>query len=106
MQNIKKNHRDLISKNSNIKSYIRDSLLKHIFQDGLLRNKLLSSPKKVRFNIQEFSINILISNIKYLSPRSQNNNLFYLFYNQLNYILAYYFAKSKITKNNINKFLS
>ena len=70
MQNIKKNHRDLVSKNSNTRSYIRDSLLKRISQDGLFKSELLSSPKKVKFNIQEFSISILISIIKYLNPRS------------------------------------
>ena len=37
--------------------------------------------------------------------RFQNNNCFYLFYNLLDYALAYYFVKSKIIKNNIDKFL-
>lgn len=43
--------------------------------------------------------------MKYNYLRSQNNNLFYLFYDQLDYKLAYYFIKSEIIKNNIDRFL-
>lgn len=47
------------------------------------------------------SISILDTRYKYFE--SQNNNLFYLFYSQVNYILAYYFADLKTIKYNIDK---
>lgn len=42
-------------------------------------------------------VNTVISNIKYKSS-------FYLFNNQFDYILTYYFAKLKTIKKNVNKF--
>lgn len=62
--------------------------------------------KEVRFTKQEFSTSTSISNLKYYYPGLQNNNLFYPFYNQLDYILAFYFVESKTTNGNIDKFLS
>lgn len=64
------------------------------------------SLRKVRFNKLEFLTCIPISDIKYDLPRSQNDDPFYPFNNQLDYALAHYFADSKTTKGNINKFLS
>lgn len=78
----------------------------HTPQDRLFGIELSSSLRKVKFCEQEFAASILVSNIKYNHSRLQNNNLFYPFFNQLNYRLAYFFAKSKITKDNIDKFLS
>ena len=72
----------------------------------LLRSESSSSLKEVRFNKHEFPTGIPVSNIKYDHPGSQNDNVFYPFHNQLDYILAYYFAMSEITKGKVNKFLS
>ena len=105
-QDIKKDHRNLGSKSLNIKSYIKNGLSRHTSQVGLLRSKLSSSLREIRFSNQEFTVNTPISNIKYNPPEFQNNNPFYPFYNQLDYELAKYFAKSKTTKNKVNKFLS
>ena len=103
VQNIERDYRDLVGKSSNTRSRARAG---RIPQDGLLGNKLLSSPKEVRFSEQEFSAGTPVFNIKYDHPESQNDNLFYPFYNQLDYVLAYYFAESETTKSNVNKFLS
>ena len=64
------------------------------------------SLREVRLSEQEFLVGIPISNIKYDHPRSQNDNLFSLFHNQLDYILAYYFLESETTKGNEDKFMS
>ena len=48
----------------------------------------------------------MVFNIKYDHLGSQNNNLFYHFYNQLDHILAHDFAKSENTKGYVDKFLS
>lgn len=48
--------------------------------------------------------NILVLDTLYKYLRSQNNKLFYLFNDQLDYILAYYFTKSETTKRNIDRF--
>lgn len=58
------------------------------------------------FNKPEFLASILVLDTRYKYLENQNNNLFYLFNLQLDYALAYYFAKSEIIKCNINKFLS
>lgn len=47
---------------------------------------------------------ILILKKKYRHLRSKFKNSFYFFNNQLNYILAHYFAKLEITKSNMKKF--
>lgn len=62
-----------------------------MFQDKLFKNKFLLFKKKLKFSEYKFVVNTIIFNIKY---------------NYLNYALTYYFVKSKITKSNINKFLS
>lgn len=74
-------------------------------QNGLLI-ELCPTFKKVTFSKSEFLAIMLILDTKYKYPENQNNNLLYLFIDQLNYILIYYFAKSKTIKCNINKFLS
>ena len=105
-QDIEKDHRNLGGKSSDTRNHARDGLSGCTLQSELLENELSSSLREVRFNDQEFATSILISNIKYNHPRFQNDNLFYPFYDQLNYRLAKYFAESKITKSNIDKFLS
>ena len=60
----------------------------------------------VRFSDQEFAVETPVSHNKYNHSGFQNNNLFYLFHDQLNYGLAKYFAESETTKSNVNKFLS
>ena len=104
--NIKGDHRDLVGKNSNTESHARDNLSRRISQDKLLVNELLSSLTEVRFSEQEFPVGKPVLNIKYHHPDSQNNNLFYLFNDQLDYTLANYFAESEIIKSNIDRFLS
>lgn len=49
-QDIEENHRDLIDKSLDTKSYIEDSLSGRMPQDGLFISELLSFLKKVRFN--------------------------------------------------------
>ena len=46
----------------------------------------------------------LVSNIKYSYFGFRNNNLFYVFNNQLDYKLVKYFVKFKTTKSNIDKY--
>lgn len=41
----------------------------------------------------EFPIDTLVLDTRYEYPRSQNNNLFYPFNDQLNYALAHYFEE-------------
>lgn len=47
-----------------------------------------------------------ISNQRYKYLRLKYKNTFYSFKDQLEYFLAHYFAKSEITKGNVNKFLT
>ena len=101
-QDIEKNHRDLINKSSDDENYVRAG---HTPEDGLLKSELSSFIREVRFSEQKFPTNIPVSNIKYDHLKSQNNNLFYPFHNQLDYTLAHYFAEFKAMKSNINKFL-
>ena len=102
-QDIEGDFRDSVGKSSDTGNRARAG---HTLQDGLLGIELLSSLREVRFNKQEFPASTPVSNIKYDHPRSQNDNLFYPFHNQLDYALAHYFAESEITKGNVNKFLS
>ena len=62
--------------------------------------------REITFNEFEFLVGTPVLDIRYEYLRSQNNNLFYPFNDQLNYILANYFAKSETIKCNVNKFLS
>lgn len=71
---------------------------------GLLVSEFLSTLKKKQFSIHKFLSGILISNMKFRHPRLNHKNSFYLFNDQFDYALANYFAKSEITKDNINKF--
>lgn len=57
------------------------------------------------FNKLKFPVGTPVLDIKYKYLGSQNNNLFYFFNGQLEYILAYYFANLETTKHNIDKFL-
>lgn len=54
----------------------------------------------------KFLASILVLDTRYKYFRSQNNNSFYLFNNQVVYTLVHYFANSETTKNNIDKFLT
>ena len=58
----------------------------------------------VKFTKWEFFAGVLISNIKYNYLEWQNENFFYLFYYQLDYILAHWFVKFEIKKDNVDKF--
>ena len=78
----------------------------HTPQDGLLANELSTSLREFRFSKQEFPTSKPVSNIKYPHLGFQNNNLFHLFNDQLNYILATYFAESETTKGNVDRFVS
>lgn len=77
----------------------------YITQNGLL-NILSQSFRNVTFKKSEFLVGISILDTKYIHPRSQSSNLFYLFNDQLYYTLACYFAETETTKRNINKSLS
>ncbi len=81
------------------KSCTKDDLSGRTPQTGLLGSELSSSLKKIRFSDEEFAADTPVSNIKYYHLGFQNNNSFYLFYDQLDYRLAKYFAECKITKN-------
>lgn len=81
-------------------------MLKYTSQNELYISKSSSSLKEVNFGEQKFLTSKSISNIKYYYTSFQNNNLFYLFNNQLDYILTNHFAEFETTKNNIDRFLS
>lgn len=73
------------------------------------QNKLLGELsrnfKEITFGKPNFLVNISVFDIRFIYPESLNNNVFYPFNAQLNYILAYYFADSETIKYNVNKFL-
>ena len=71
--------------------FVRESL-------SLLREKWFTENK--------FSIGTPVSDIKYNNSWLKYQKSFYPFSNQLDYAFAHYFAKSKTTKDNANKFLS
>lgn len=81
-------------------------LSQYILQDRFFVNKLLLFLKKIWLSEQNIFAGIYISNIKFNYPKSQNINIYYLFNNRLDYVLAYYFAKSETIKCNMNRFLS
>lgn len=95
----------MINKNSDNES-VRDRLIKCTFWDKLFANEYVLSSKEVKFSEQAFSVRKAVSVIKYHQSIFQNNNLFDIFNNWLNYILAYYFANFEKTKGNVNIFLS
>ncbi len=104
-QDIEEDHRNLLGKSLDTRSHVRDGLLGHTLQDRLFISKLLLSLREVRFSKQEFPAGKLISNKKYHYQGSQNNNLFYLFIDQLDYALVIYFAEFKTTKG-VDRFFS
>lgn len=105
-QDIEKDYTNLVGKSLNTRSYAKKSLLRYIPQNRLYANELLSFLREISFIDQEFFVDKPISDIKYYYLNSLNNNFFNLFNNQLNYVLANYFAKSETRKDNINRFLS
>ena len=105
-QDIEKDHKNLGGKSLDIENYAKDGLAERTSQHGLFRSELSSFVREVRFSDQEFAAGIFISNIKYNHPRFENDYIFYLFHDQLNYGLVKYFAESKTTKSNVDKFLS
>lgn len=98
-QNIKDNYRDLVGESSDAGSYTRDMPSKQTPQDRLLGSESSS------FFEKEFPASIPVSNINYYHPRLQNNNLLYIFYNQLDYALTHYFVESETMKENVDRFL-
>ncbi len=104
-QDIEKNHKNLVSKNSDTRSYAKNGLLEYTPQTGLLRSELSSFLNEIKFSDKEFVAGIFLLNIKYNYPEFQNNNLFYPLHDQFDYRLAKYFAEFKNTKSNIDKFL-
>lgn len=82
------------------------SLSERIPQNSLFASELSSFLKEISYSEQEFSANKPISNIKYHYPDFQNNNPFYLFNNQLDYVLNTYFIESKTIKGKIDQLLS
>ena len=58
------------------------------------------------FSKSKFLFGIPVLDNKYKYPENQNNNLFYLFNDQLDYILTHYFANLKTIKYNIDNFLT
>ena len=101
-QDIERDHKDLGGESSNTGSR---AIARHTPQDGLLESESSSSLREVRFSEQEFPAGTLVSNIKYDHLESQNDNLFYLFHNWLDYALAHYFAEFKTIKDNMVKVL-
>ena len=101
-----KDRSELLNKTNYTVKYAIDLSTKSIPRDRLLVSKFLSSLRKEWFTRNEFLTGTLISNIKYNHPRVKHQNSFYPFNDQLDYALAHYFAESKTTKGDINKFLS
>lgn len=58
------------------------------------------------FSESEFLTEIPVLDARFEYLESYNNNLFYLFNDQVNYTLANHFAKSETTKCNVTKFLT
>lgn len=73
--------------------------------NGLL-SELSSTFRKITFSESQFPANILNLDIRYEYLESQIKNIFYLFSDQLDYILVHYFAKLETIKCNIDKFFS
>ena len=76
------------------------------FRIEFLISESSSFLREIRFSEQEFPTGKPVSDIQYHHPSSQNNNLFHLFNDQLDYVLTTYFAKFEIIKGNIDRFLS
>lgn len=78
-QNIEWDYRNLVGESLDTGSYVRDNLLGHTSQNGLLTSELLSSLRKIRLSKQEFPTGKPISDIKNHHSGSQNDNPFHLF---------------------------
>ena len=104
-QNVKEDQKDLVKESSNNKS-VRNIPFGYIPEDRLFGSELSSPLREIRFNKQEFLTGTSISDIKYNYLEYKNDNLFYLFNDQLEYTLAHYFAESETTKDNVDRFLS
>ena len=74
-------------------------------RNGLL-SKSSSTFREMTFSESKFLAGIPVLDTRYKHPESQNNNPFYLFNGQLDYALAHYFADSKTTKSNVDKFFT
>ena len=79
---------------------------KMIPRNRLFTSKFLLSLREEWFTRNKFPAGISISDIKYNHLGLKYQNICYQFNDQLDYVLAHYFAESKTTKGNINKFLS
>lgn len=64
-QDIENEYKYLVGESLELRSHIRDSLLRYTPQDGLLGSELSSSLRKIRFSKQEFPAGTPVSNIKY-----------------------------------------
>ena len=62
--------------------------------------------QEVTFSKSKFPASIPVLDIRYKHPESQNNNLFYLFNDQIDYVLTHYFEYSKTIKRNVDKFFT
>ena len=74
--------------------------------DGLFTSESLSLLREKWFTRNEFPAGTSVLDIKYKHLGLKHQNSFYLFNDWLNYVLAHYFAKSEMTKGNVNKLLS
>lgn len=81
------------------------SLSEFTSQTSLLSDSS-SSLQEVTFSETEYQAGTLISNIKYRHSGYQHDNVFYPFDNDVDYALAHWFVESKITKGNVDKFLT
>lgn len=81
------------------------SLFEFMPQTSLLSDSS-SSLQKVTFSKAEHQAGIPISDIKYRHSSYQDDNVFYPFDNEVDYALAHWFAISKTTKRNMDKFLT
>lgn len=95
-QDIKRDYRNLVSKSLDIRSCIKDGLSRHTLHNKLFICKLSTFWREVTFGEQVFPTGKLILDIKYPYLGSQKDNLFHLFNNQLDYILAIYLQRLKL----------
>lgn len=105
-QDIRRDHRDLVSKSLDTSSYARNSVLECCRQDRLLTSELSLFLIGVRWSEKDFLTGKSLSDIKYYHLGFQNDNLYYLFNDQLNYMLSNYFKEFETKKCNVNQFLS
>lgn len=71
-----------------------------------LRNKLSLIFTEVTFNKSEFLASTPILDTRYKYSRRKNNNSFYSFNGQLDYVLDHYFTDLETTKCNVDKFFT